>query len=97
MLEEANLPIPRAGVNVYVGSYPCSPWSRKGLRTGWGHPSVEPLRIGLQTMSYIQPAVWIIELGELPEHAALHEILSDIQKMLEDHGRKYIIQLVRSL
>ena len=87
MLEEKSLPIPQAGVDVYVGTYPCSPWSRRGLRTGWDHPSVEPSRIGLQTISYIQPAVWMIELAELPDIAALDEVLSDIQKMLEENDR----------
>ena len=96
-LEEKNLPIPRVGVDVYVGTYPCSPWSRRGLRTGWDHPSVEPFRIGLRTICHMQPAVWIIELGELPDTAALDEILSDITKILEENGRKYVIQLVRNL
>ena len=92
-----DLPMPPAGVDLYVGTYPCSPWSRRGLRTGWNHPSVEPFRIGLQTICHIQPAVWMIELGEIPDMTALDEILSDIQKMLEAEGRKYIIQVVRSL
>ena len=96
-LRGENIPIPKAGVDLYVGTYPCSPWSRRGSRTGWDHPSVEPMRIGLQTMSYMQPAVWVIELGELPENAALDEILSGIQQKLETDGRRYIIQIVRSL
>ena len=58
---------------------------------------MEPFRIGLQTMSYIQPAVWIIELGELPENATLDGIRSEVQKVLEDNGRNYAIQTVRSL
>ena len=89
--------MPQAGVDLYVGTYPCSPWSRRGLRTGWNHPSVEPFRIGLQTICHIQPAVWMIELGELPDTATLDEALSDIQKMLEEKGRKYITQVVKSL
>ena len=97
MLEDENLPIPQAGVDVYVGTYPCSPWSRRGARTGWDHPSVEPFRIGLQTICYIQPALFIIELGELPENASCDEILDHIGVVLEQNGRNYIIQLVRSL
>ena len=96
-LHEANFPIPRSGVDLYVGTYPCSPWSRRGLRTGWDHPSVEAFRIGLQTIGYTRPAVWIIELGELPESASLDEILSDIQSMLAQEDRQYIIQVVRSM
>ena len=96
-LHEGNFPIPRVGVDLYVGTYPCSPWSRRGPRTGWDHPSVEEFRIGVQTLSYIHPAVWIIELGELPENASLDEITSGIQAVLDKDGREYIIQLVRSL
>ena len=96
-MHEGNFPIPKHGVDVYVGTYPCSPWSRRGSRTGWDHPSVEAFRIGLNTLSYIQPAVWIIELGELPENAALDEIMSGIQEVLIQDRREYTIQIVRSL
>ena len=92
-----NISIPKVGVDVYVGTYPCSPWSRRGCRTGWDHPSVQPMHIGLQTISYTQPAVWIIELGELPETASLEEILTGIQEALRTYGRQYIIQVVRNL
>ena len=34
----ANHDLPRAGVDLYVGTYPCSPWSRRGKRTGFDHP-----------------------------------------------------------
>ena len=61
-----NLPLPKRGIDLYVGTYPCSPWSRRGTRAGWDHPSVDAFRIGVETTAYIQPAVWIIELGELP-------------------------------
>ena len=96
-LREGNFPIPRVGVDLYVGTYPCSPWSRRGPRTGWEHPSVEPFRIGVQTLSYIQPAVWIIEFGELPENASSDEVTSAIQEVLDQDGREYIIQLVRTM
>ena len=96
-LQKENIPIPQSGVDLYVGTYPCSPWSRRGPRTGWSHPSVEAMRIGLQTLSYIQPAVWIIELGELPQSASKHEVVSDIRQVLESKGRRYIIQEVWGL
>ena len=96
-LRKGNFPIPRVGVDLYVGTYPCSPWSRRGPRTGWEHPSVEPFRIGVQTLSYIQPAVWIIEFGELPENASSDEVISAIQEVLDQDGREYIIQLVRTM
>ena len=96
-MHEENFPIPQSGVDLYVGTYPCSPWSRRGPRTGWDHPSVEAFRIGIQSLSYMQPAVWIIEMGELPENASLDDILSEIQSMLSQDNRQYIIQVVRSL
>ena len=52
-----DLPMPQAGVDLYVGTYPYSPWSRRGLRPAWDHPSVEPFRIGLQTIAHMHPAV----------------------------------------
>lgn len=58
---------------------------------------MEPFRIGVQTLSYIQPAVWIIECGELPENASSDEVTSAIQEVLGQDGRKYIIQLVRTM
>ena len=95
MLVGENISIPKAGVDVYVGTYPCSPWSRRGSRTGWDHPSVQPMRIGLQTIGYIQPAIWIVELGELPETQSLDEILTCIRHALD--RSVYLIQVVRSL
>ena len=56
-----------------------------------------PFRIGVQTLSYIQPAVWIIEFGELPENASSDEVISAIQEVLDQDGREYIIQLVRTM
>ena len=32
---DANHDLPRAGVDLYVGTYPCLPWSRRGQRTGF--------------------------------------------------------------
>ena len=58
---------------------------------------MEPFRIGVQTLSYIQPAVWIIEFGELPENASSDEVTSAIQEVLDQDGREYIIQLVRTM
>ena len=33
-LREGDFHIPQVGVDLYVGTYPCSPWSRRGTRTG---------------------------------------------------------------
>ena len=56
----------RQGVDVYVGSFPCSPWSRCGKRTGFEHPDTEMTIIGLKSIVCLRPAVWVIELGEMP-------------------------------
>ena len=44
------------------------------------------MRIGLQTLGYVQPAVWIIELGELPENQSLAEVLKGIREVLQTDG-----------
>ena len=31
--------LPRANVDLHVGTYPCSPWSRRGKRTGFERAS----------------------------------------------------------
>ena len=48
-----NIPIPRVGVDLYVGTYPCTPWSRRGKRTGYDHPDAEVSIIGFKTIAFI--------------------------------------------
>ena len=52
-LFQRSLPLPKRGIDLYVGTYPCSPWSRRGTRAGWDHPSVDTVRIGVETIAYI--------------------------------------------
>ena len=94
---QRNLPLPKSGIDLYVGTYPCSPWSRRGTRAGWDHPSVDAFRIGVETIAYTQPAVWIIELGELPENAAIDEVIAAIKTGCCRAGREWTIQVVRGL
>ena len=92
-----NHPMPPVGVDLYVGTFPCSPCSRRGSRAGWAHPSVEALHIGLQTLAFINPAIWVIEVGELFDTASMEEVVAGIQNMLFKYSRKYVIQPVRNL
>ena len=92
-----NHPLPRSGVDLYVGTYPCSPWSRRGPRTSWDHPSVEAFRIGVETIAFAHPAVWIIEVGELPQESAVDEVVTAIQQACHQGGRQYTIQPIRNL
>ena len=88
---QRNLPLPMRGIDLYVGTYQCSPWSRRGTRAGWDHPSVDTFRIGVETIAYIQPAVWIIELGELPDDGATDEVIAAIQEACSRAGSECTI------
>ena len=77
---QSNLPLPKRCIDLCVGTYPCSLWSRRVLEAGWGHPSVEAFRLGVETIAFIQLAVWIIELGELPENEAIDEVIAAIRE-----------------
>ena len=55
MIHGENHNLPRHGVDLYVGTFPCSPWSRRGKRTGFDHPDVEVSIIGFKTIAFICP------------------------------------------
>ena len=92
-----NHDMPRAGVDLYVGTYPCSPWSRRGKRTGFGHPDAQASIIGLKTIAYVSPAVFVIEIGEVPSQHALGEIMEKINEIIQASVARYTIQVVRNL
>ena len=94
---DENHDMPRRGVDVYVGTYPCSPWSRRGKRTGFNHPEAELSIIGFKTIAFIGPAVFVLELGEMPNHSDLNEILEKLQGIVQTGVSKYTIQAVRNL
>lgn len=93
----ANHDMPKHGVDLYVGTYPCSPWSRRGKRTGFDHPDAEVSIIGMQTIAFISPAVFVLELGEMPSQDALQEILQKVQQLVQAGVAKYTIHVVRNL
>ena len=84
-------------MDFYVGTYPCAPWSRRGKRTGFHHPDAEVSIIGFKTIAFIAPAVFVVELGEMPSHEALNEILQKIQEIVQAGASKYTVQVVRNL
>ena len=70
----------------------------KGKRTGFDHPAVEAFRIGIETIAFLQPAVWIIELGELPEQTAVDQVTMEIQERLGAASSvAYTMQTLRNL
>ena len=97
MTHGENHDMPRHGVDLYVGTYPCSPWSRRGKRTGWDHPDAEASIIGFKTIAFVGPAVFVVELGEVPSHEALQEILTKLQEIIQAGHARYTIQVVRNL
>ena len=93
-----NHDIPRSGIDLYVGTYPCAPWSRRGKRTGFDHPGTTPFHIGVGTIAVMRPALWIIELGELPDQTAMDQITSIIAGKLNVQGTvSYTMQPLRNL
>jgi len=52
--------LPNRGLDLYVGTFPCSPWSRRGKRTGFAHHHAEMTIIGLKSILYMKPGVWVI-------------------------------------
>jgi site-specific DNA-cytosine methylase len=92
-----NHDLPKQGVDLYVGTYPCSPWSRRGKRTGFDHPDAQAFFIGLRTIVFLAPAVWIIEIGEVPSTAGMTEITQRVQEVIHNGRVTYTIQTVQSL
>ena len=58
---------------------------------------MDTFRIGVETIAYIQPAVWIIELGELPDNEAIDEVIAAIREACSRAGSECTIQVVRDL
>ena len=89
---EENHVMPTSGVDIYIGTFPCSPWTRRGKRTGMEHPDAKCLLIGVDTIILLAPAVFIIELGEMPASSGKAEAMSVINCINSKRGRAtYII------
>ena len=53
--------------------------------------------IGLKTIAFMSPAIFVIELGEIPSQVALDEIQDKVRDILQAGVTKYTIQIVRNL
>jgi len=68
---DENHKIPEEGIDIYIGTYPCSPWSPKGPRTGLAHPDFKILTTGLRTVNVIKPWLWLFETSDgVTDHPA---------------------------
>lgn len=95
---QENVPLPTSGIDMYIGTYPCSPWSRRGKRTGFDHPDAEPLFIGLETITYLKPPIWLLELGELHDQAARAGVQEVIAKAMRQSGSQlYTMHMMSDL
>ena len=93
----ASQDLPRAGVDFYMGTCPCSPWSRRGRRSSFAHPDAEVAIIGLKTIAYICPAVFVVEVGEMPCQHALGDLMETIQDILQSGAARWTFQMVRDM
>ena len=94
---QENHDMPTRGLDMHVCTYPCSPWSRRGKRTGFAHPDAEVALIGLKSIAHMRPGVWIIEIGEMPSVAGMAELTQNILDMINRIGQAYTFQTIRHL
>ena len=94
---QVNHPLPKVGLDVYIGAYPCSHWSRRGRRTGFDHPEAQLLLVGAQTIVATAPAIWVLELGEMPCQSARDEVLQKIVSELSENRVPYVIETAQHL
>ena len=62
-----------------------------GTRPCWEHPFVDTCRIGVESIADIHPAVWNIELCELPENVAIDEVIAVIPTGCREAGSECTI------
>lgn len=103
-LHQENHDLPKSGIDVYVAGYPCSPWSRRGLRTGFDHPDIKPFLIGMETIEYMKPAVWMMETvagaGDVKagqEKSGLQQVLEHVRKTVRTPYHSQLAQNVTPL
>ena len=76
-----NHEMPTSGVDIYTGTFPCNPWTRRGKMTGMEHSDAKCLLVGIDTIIFLMPATFIIELGEMPVISAKAEVMSMINSI----------------
>ena len=53
--------------------------------------------VGVQSIAYMRPAVWIIEVGEMPSPTRMAELMEKINEVLNTNGAAYTMQPLRNL
>ena len=93
-----NHDMPIDGIDLYVGTYQCSPWFRQGKRTRCDHPSAALFRTGVSTIRHMQPATWIMELGEVPHERAAERIQQEIITGINRQDKQpYVVHMLMNL
>ena len=95
---------PKTGIDIYVGSYPCTPWTRRGTRTGFQHHDAQCFVVGIGTVFTLKPCVWAFETTEGVDDHRPHEeetnlakIQEYIQQQMSVHEVEYVGEVVRKL
>ena len=95
---------PKTGIDIYVGSFPCTPWTRRGKRTGFQHDDAQCFIVGLGTVFILKPCVWAFETTEGVDDHRPHEEQTNLAKIqeyisaqMDVHGIKYAGEVVRKI
>ena len=75
--------IPTEGIDIYFGTYPCTPWSRRGQRLGWSHPDIKAFRIGIRTVAVMKPCMWFWETTEGVDDQRENDDATGLEKVEE--------------
>ena len=69
------------------------PHGRGGESVRVDHPAAALFRIGVSTIRHMQPAAWIMELGEVPDEHSADHIQQEITHGINTQDRQpYVIQ-----
>ena len=82
-----NHKMPEEGIDIYIGTYPCSPWSPKGPRTGMAHKDISCLHIGLRTVDFLKPWLWLYETSDGVGHTpagADESHIDQVNKLIQE-------------
>ena len=95
---------PKTGIDIYVGSFPCTPWTRRGKRTGFQHDDAQCFIVGLETVFILKPCVRAFETMEGVDDHRPHEEQTNLAKIQEYirqqmavHGVEYAGEVVRKI
>ena len=53
--------LPRAGIDAYIGCFPCGPWSKRGLRLGLSDKDGHLYQNAIDTVAFIKPLSYVFE------------------------------------